>query len=81
MALKVVQEETHSVVITEENLKEYLGNPRFTSDRLYDETPPGVVMGLAYTQMGGATLYIETIGSELGKKLNTTGRMGEQLIA
>jgi len=77
VALKVVQEETHSVVITEENLKEYLGNPRFTSDRLYDETPPGVVMGLAYTQMGGATLYIETIGSELGKKLNTTGRMGD----
>jgi len=27
--------------------------------------------------MGGATLYIETIGSKLGKSLNTTGRMGE----
>jgi len=77
VSLKVVQEEAHEVVITADTLKEYLGNPRFTSDRLYDTTPPGVVMGLAYTQMGGATLYIETIGSKLGKSLNTTGRMGD----
>merc|ERR1711998_466957 len=76
VSLKVVQEEEESVVISEDTLKDYLGNPRFTSDRLYDVTPPGVVMGLAYTQMGGATLYIETIGSKLGKSLKTTGRMG-----
>jgi len=63
--------------ISTDNLEEYLGNPRFTSDRLYDETPPGVVMGLAYTQMGGATLYIETIVSDRNKGLQTTGRMGE----
>merc|ERR1711871_980355 len=80
VSLKVVKEETKSVRITADNLKDYLGNPRFTSDRLYDVTPPGVVMGLAYTQMGGATLYIETIGSKLGKSLKTTGRMGETMV-
>jgi len=77
VSLKVVQQEIEKVTITEDTIKDYLGNPRFTSDRLYDTTPPGVVMGLAYTQMGGATLYIETIESQLGKTLNTTGRMGE----
>ncbi|MCP9257867.1 Lon protease-like, mitochondrial [Dirofilaria immitis] len=33
--------------------------PKFTSDRLYDVTPVGVIMGLAWTAMGGSSLYIE----------------------
>ena len=32
------------------------------SDRLYEGTPPGVVMGLAWTANGGATLYVEARG-------------------
>merc|ERR1719424_1677548 len=43
-ALKMVKGDEDKVIITDEKLKEYLGNPRFTSDRLYDVTPPGVVM-------------------------------------
>lgn len=49
------------VRIDETNLKDYVGPPIFTSDRLYEETPPGVALGLAWTSMGGAALYIETI--------------------
>ncbi|PBP19639.1 LON serine protease [Diplocarpon rosae] len=49
------------VTIDKENLKDYVGPPVFTSDRLYDVTPPGVAMGLAWTQMGGAALYVESI--------------------
>jgi len=45
--------------VTPENLKEYCGNPLYTSDRLYEVTPPGVAMGLAWTNMGGSSLYIE----------------------
>jgi Lon-like ATP-dependent protease len=44
-----------------ENLKDYVGPSVFTSDRLYDITPAGVAMGLAWTQMGGAALYVEPI--------------------
>ncbi|CAK7232095.1 ATP-dependent Lon protease pim1 [Sporothrix bragantina] len=55
-----VPESVH-VVIDRENLKDYVGPPVFTSDRLYDVTPPGVTMGLAWTQMGGAAMYVETI--------------------
>ena len=46
------------------NLKDYVGNPLFISDRMYETTPPGVVMGLAWTAMGGSTLYIETAVSQ-----------------
>jgi Lon-like ATP-dependent protease len=53
--------DTVHVTIGKENLKDYVGPPVFTSDRLYDTTPPGVAMGLAWTQMGGAALYVESI--------------------
>merc|ERR1711871_1035249 len=47
-------------LVTEDTLSDLLGKPPFTSDRLYETgTPPGVVMGLAWTAMGGASLYIE----------------------
>ncbi|KAI0206326.1 lon protease [Astrocystis sublimbata] len=59
VALKVP--DSVNVVIDKENLKDYVGPPIFTSDRLYDVTPPGVAMGLAWTQMGGSALYIESI--------------------
>lgn len=49
------------VHIGTDNLKDYVGPPIFTSDRLYDTTPAGVAMGLAWTQMGGAALYVESI--------------------
>ena len=42
---------------------QYVGKPTFTSDRLYEgsSAPPGVVMGLAWTAMGGSSLYIEAM--------------------
>jgi len=64
--------------ITPQSLKEYLGKPVHTSDRFYLRTPIGVCMGLAWTALGGATLYIETIkvaGEKTAMKL--TGQAGE----
>lgn len=61
------------VNIDRENLKDYVGPPIFTSDRLYDTTPPGVAMGLAWTSMGGAALYVESI---LENALNASSRPG-----
>ncbi|KAI0996764.1 Lon protease [Podosphaera aphanis] len=71
---------TVHVSIEKENLKDYVGPPIYTSDRLYDTTPPGVAMGLAWTQMGGAALYVESIlESALSSKsrpaLSTTGNL------
>ena len=52
-AYKIVKDSiTEQLEITSGNLKEYVGQPVFTSDRMYDKTPPGVVMGLAWTSMG-----------------------------
>jgi Lon-like ATP-dependent protease len=75
--------------VTEENLKDYVGKPIFTCDRLYQEgpLPNGIVMGLAYTSMGGSALYIETQGIKRGLdpegkprstgSLKVTGQLGD----
>lgn len=39
-------------MVTTENLTKFLGREKFTSDRLYESTPPGIIMGLAWTSMG-----------------------------
>lgn len=61
------------VNIDRSNLKDYVGPPVFTSDRLYETTPPGVAMGLAWTSMGGAALYVESI---LENALNASSQPG-----
>lgn len=65
--------ESVSLNITRENLKDFVGPPVFTSDRLYEATPPGVAMGLAWTSMGGAALYVESI---LESALSHSSRAG-----
>lgn len=69
---------TASFRVTPTNIHEYLGKPIFTSDRFYERTPVGVAMGLAWTSMGGATLYIESI-KVLGEKteMKLTGQAGQ----
>ncbi|XP_031848707.1 lon protease homolog, mitochondrial isoform X2 [Nomia melanderi] len=60
VAFKVVKKEAEKIDVTAENLHDFVGKPVFTHDRMYEVTPPGVVMGLAWTAMGGSTLFIET---------------------
>lgn len=59
-ARKFAEGSTEPINVTDKNLEEFLGKPRFTDESLYDKSIPGVVMGLAWTSMGGTTLYIES---------------------
>ncbi len=64
--------------ITDKNLEEYLEKSRFISDRYYPQTPVGVCMGLAWTALGGATLYVEAIESNSDKRqMKLTGQAGD----
>ncbi len=65
-------------LITEKNLEKFLGKPIFTSDRYYKRTPVGVCMGLAWTSLGGATLYVEAIKVPAEKmEMKLTGQAGD----
>ncbi|KAG2238019.1 hypothetical protein INT48_002582 [Thamnidium elegans] len=71
-----------SINIDGNNLKDYVGPQVYQTERLYEQTPPGVVMGLAWTSMGGTSLYIESVlESSLGPKstphLSKTGQLGD----
>ncbi|MEL7431429.1 MAG: endopeptidase La [Chlamydiota bacterium] len=81
IAKKIAEEEKNALkklTITEKNLMNYLGKPIFTSDRYYDDTPVGVCTGLAWTALGGATLYVESSKSPAEKtEMKLTGQAGD----
>ncbi len=52
VAFGIVSGEQTTVTVTPDNLQDYVGKPVFTVDRMYNVTPPGVVMGLAWTALG-----------------------------
>ena len=68
------------ITISAETLPDYVGQPAFSNEKIWDATPTGVVMGLAWTAMGGSTLYIEghVVHAAEGKGgIETTGQLGD----
>ena len=80
VARKIVEGQEGKILITKENLIEFAGRPQFSEKKMYEDLPAGVVMGLAYTSMGGSVLYIEIIrsrylGEETEGKIQITGNL------
>ncbi|KAI4310927.1 hypothetical protein MLD38_035870 [Melastoma candidum] len=74
------EETVKKVLVESSNLSDFVGKPVFHAERIFDQTPIGVVMGLAWTAMGGSTLYIETTIIEQGDgkgALHLTGQLGD----
>ena len=75
--MKSTEEGQKTFTIHAKNVESYLGKPVFTTEKLYPEPLPGVVLGLAYTAFGGATLYIEAAAtSNKGGGFKQTGQLG-----
>jgi len=79
VAFQIATKEVTKVTVSENNLEKFVGAPIFPKDRIYDSTPVGVVMGLAWTSLGGATLFIECVDVTQSDKgaLRCTGQMGD----
>ncbi len=78
VALKFARSKSSKVAITDKNLSTYLGKPIFTSDRFYKVNPVGVTTGLAWTALGGATLYVEAVNYPAEKtEMKLTGQAGD----
>ncbi len=78
LVLKQAESDQHTFEITASLVEEMLGRPRFNTEKLYDRPLPGVVLGLAYTTLGGATLYIEARGIPAKNPgFRLTGQLGD----
>ncbi len=76
-AKKIALEEDYPKVIKKEHLKEYLGLPTSFHDMQKGNEAPGVVTGLAWTEMGGEILFIESSVSDGKGVLTMTGNLGD----
>ena len=78
LVLKQAETDQHTFEVTKETVQEMLGRPRFNTEKLYDKPYSGVVLGLAYTSLGGATLYIEARGVPADNSgFRLTGQLGD----
>ena len=64
-----------SVQVTEKNLADYLGVPKFRFGEVEDEDQVGVVTGLAWTDVGGELLTIEAAMMPGKGKMTVTGNL------
>jgi ATP-dependent Lon protease len=77
VAKMVVTGEAKFVEVTEQNLPELLGPPRYLRDEKLHDSQVGVVTGLAWTQAGGEVLYVEALKYRGKGALVLTGQLGD----
>lgn len=73
----LLDKDLKSVTVTMDNLKEYLGVQRFDYGKADDSNRIGQVTGLAWTEVGGDLLTIETEAMPGKGKLTQTGSLGD----
>jgi len=74
---KIIRKEVEEVVVTPENLDEFLGVAKYRFGLAEKEDQVGVVTGLAYTSVGGELLSIEALRLPGKGRMKTTGKLGD----
>ena len=76
-AKSVAMEQKYNINISLDTLQEILGPNKFDRDRSIDNDVAGVVVGLAWTSVGGDILFIESTLSKGKGQLSITGNLGK----
>ena len=80
-ARKFVEEEIDQVKISKDDLPDMLGRKAFAEESRYKTPKIGVITGLAYTSVGGATLFIEASNVEAKNPgFKQTGQLGDVMV-
>ncbi len=74
---KIVKKQDEKVVVTSDNLDDFLGVRKYRYGLAEDENQVGVVTGLAYTSVGGDLLHIEALKLPGKGRMKTTGKLGD----
>ncbi|MCT7375815.1 endopeptidase La [Chelativorans salis] len=72
---EILKSGKETVEVTEKNLADYLGVPRFRFGQAEGEDQVGVVTGLAWTEVGGELLTIEGVMMPGKGKMTVTGNL------
>lgn len=73
----ILEKKTKKVIVTSENLKEYLGVHKYKYGVLEANDQVGVTTGLAWTEVGGEILQIEAVVTPGKGKITMTGKLGD----
>ena len=73
----VVAEKHPVIQVTRENLRDFLDMHALPHNKVKASAQPGVVTGLAWTQVGGEILYIESLFTKGSGKTIITGQLGD----
>lgn len=76
-AKQLVSAEKETVTVLQDDVKEYLGSPKYRYGMAELEDQIGTVTGLAWTEVGGDTLLIEVTVVPGSGKLTLTGQLGD----
>jgi ATP-dependent Lon protease len=76
-ALRIVQKPEARIRVTEKNVEQFLGVPRYTPERAQDRGQVGVATGLAWTETGGTLLPVEVVTMPGKGGLMVTGQLGD----
>jgi ATP-dependent Lon protease len=76
IAKSIVVEEEYNSKVTQEDVIKALGKPRLERDKYENNEVAGVVTGLAWTEVGGDILFIESLISKGKGQLSITGNLG-----
>lgn len=77
VATEIVREEVSKVSVTVKNVEKYLGIPKYLPDDKRSQDEIGVINGLAWTEVGGEILYIESNLMSGKGELSLTGSLGD----
>ena len=73
----ILMNKDQKIVITEDNISDWIGKPKFVYNKVDVNPQVGVVTGLAYTQYGGDTLPVEVTYYKGQGKIVLTGKLGD----
>ncbi|UCG75905.1 MAG: endopeptidase La [Gemmatimonadota bacterium] len=76
-ARKVASGETATVEVSEDDLRDLLGQPKVHPERMMDRDRVGVATGMSYTPVGGDIMLVETNVRQGKEELQLTGHLGE----
>lgn len=77
VAKKIVKGETKKIIVTSQNVEEYLGVRKYSQDLFLSNNEVGVANGLAWTSVGGVIMPLEVLILDGKGTIELTGSLGD----